>query len=279
MALAGSLWAQPNVAFAPALLETSKKFYSFRTISVPNRGPASVKAVNSWVSQQTGGQLTHALDSWENDDFLLVDTTWFKGAWTRPFLENRTHPGDFTLLSGEKKQVPMMVQSGSFSYLRGNKFQAVRLPYHHAAMYVFLPDEDSTLKEFEKSLSAENWAAWISSFQSHEGYLELPRFHSEYRASIKTILDDLGLTRVSFAPAVENPEGAALTRVLQVILLTVDERGTEVVSAGVIGGVVGGVSSEPPPRPFRMIVNRPFFFAICDNESKTVLYMAGIVAP
>jgi serpin B len=93
--------------------------------------------------------LTHVLDSWQRDDFLLVDTTWFKGAWIHPFVASRTHPGDFTLLSGQKKQVPMMAEGGSFAYLRGANFQAVRLPYHHAAMYVFLPDEDSSLKEFE----------------------------------------------------------------------------------------------------------------------------------
>jgi serine protease inhibitor len=37
--LAGSLWAQPNVAFRPTFLERSKKFYSFETVSVPSRGP------------------------------------------------------------------------------------------------------------------------------------------------------------------------------------------------------------------------------------------------
>ena len=70
-----------------------------------------------------------------------------------------------------------------------------------------------------------------------------------------------------------------LTRVLQVVLLTVDERGTEVVSAGISGGVIGGVSAGPRPEPFRMIVNRPFFFAICDNQTQAILYMGAIVDP
>lgn len=282
--LAGSLWAQPNVAFRTTFLERSKKFYSFQTVSVPSRGPAAASAVNTWVSRQTGGALTHVLDSWQRDDFLLVDTSWFKGAWIHPFVASRTHPGDFTLLSGQKKQVPMMAEGGSFAYLRGANFQAVRLPYHHAAMYVFLPDEDSSLKEFEQSLTADKWAAWIPDFEGHEGYLELPRFRSEYRAPITAILEDLGVERAftslgSFAPAVSNPEGAALTRVLQVILLSVDEKGTEVVSADVIGGVIGGVHGGPRPEPFRMIVNRPFFFAICDDQTRAILYIGRIVAP
>jgi serine protease inhibitor len=124
----------------------------------------------------------------------------------------------------------MMADSGSFAYLRGAKFQAVRLPYYHAAMYVFLPDENSSLHEFEQSLTADKWDEWTRDFEDHEGYLELPRFRSEYRADVKAILPDLGVERAfttfgSFAPAVSNPEGAALTRVLQAILLSVDEKG------------------------------------------------------
>jgi serine protease inhibitor len=284
LVLAGSLWAQPKVAFRATFLERSKKFYSFQTVSVSSRGPAAASAVNAWVSRQTGGALSHVLDSWERDDFLLVDTTWFKGAWIHPFVVSRTHPGDFTLVSGQKKQIPMMAEGGSFAYLRGAKFQAVRMPYHHAAMYVFLPDEDSSLKEFEQSLTADKWAAWIADFERREGYLELPRFRLEYRAPIRTVLEDLGVKRAftnfaSFAPAVSNPAGAALTRVQQAILLSVDETGTEVASATFIGGVIGGIPGGPRPEPFRMIVNRPFFFAICDEQTRAILYMGRIVAP
>lgn len=281
---AGSLWTQPGVRFRRDFLGTNKKFYSFQTASVPNKGQAAADAVNAWVARKTGGTLTHALDSWQRDDFLLVDTTWFKGAWVKPFLTAQTHPGDFTLLSGQKKQVSMMAQGGHFAYLRGPKFQAVRLPYHHAAMYIFLPEEDSSLKDFEQFLTADNWAAWVADLSSREGYLELPRFRSEYRADVQMILRDFGMQRAfttfsSFAPLVENPEGAALTRVLQVISLKVDEKGTEVVSAGIVGGVIGGISTGPRPEPFRMIVDRPFFFAICDNQTHAILYMGAITDP
>lgn len=213
LTLAGSLWTQPGVGFNSAFLDTDKKFYSFQTTSVPNRGPAAVSAVNGWITRQTGGALTRALDSWNQDDFLLVDTTWFKGAWIEPFLTAQTHPGDFTLLSGQKKRLPMMARGGHFSYFRGPKFQAVRLPYFHAAMYVFLPDEDSSLKDFEQSLTADNWSTWLSGLASHEGYLELPRFRSDYRADVTAILSDMGMEKAftrfsSFAPLVQNPEGA-----------------------------------------------------------------------
>jgi len=284
LTLAGSLWTQPTVGFRREFLEVNEKFYHYQSFSVPNKRTAASGTVNTWIARQTGGSLINALDSWRQDDFLLIDATSFKGAWVKPFAEKSTQPKDFNLPSRQKRQVPMMSQSGFYSYLRGPKFQAVRLPYFHAAMYVFLPDEDSSLKEFEQSLTSESWASWIHDISGHEGHLELPRFQSNFRGEITGLLSDMGMDRLftslsSFAPLVANPEGAKLTRVVQVISLKVDEKGTEVVSAGIVGGVIGGVSTAPRPEPFRMIVDRPFFFAICDNQTNAILYMGAINDP
>ncbi len=284
LTLAGSLWLQPGVGFRSAFLDINRKFYFFDTTRVANKGSDATTAVNNWISKHTNGLLNAALDSWKKDDFLVVDATWFKGAWTMPFSVDRTHTADFTLRSGDKKKIPLMVQDRHFSYLRGPNFQAVQLFYYHASMYVFLPNENSSLGEFEQSLTPENWATWARDFGSKDGHLELPRFSAKYRGDAAAALDALGIRRAfttfsSFAPLVTNSEGAALTRTLQIVSLTVDEKGTEVASAGVVGGVPGGISSEPPPPPFRMIVDRPFFFAICDNRTGAILYMGAIVDP
>lgn len=284
LSLAGSLWTQPAVAFKSKFLEINKKFYSFQLGSVPNKGPAATRAVNAWSARQTGGLVNTALDSWRDDDFLMVDTTSFKGSWVKPFYEEETHPGDFNLPSGDKKRIPMMVQVGMYRYLRGPKFQAVRLPYSHAAMYVFLPDADSNLQGFERNLNADNWIKWLSDMAEQEGSLKLPRFRVEYRAELAENLSNLGMSHAfrpffSFGPLVENPEGAALTRVVQAVTIKVDEKGTEAASVTFTGGVIGGISSDPKPEPFRMIVDHPFFFAICDNETGTILYLGAVNDP
>jgi len=33
------------------------------------------------------------------------------------------------------------------------------------------------------------------------------------------------------------------------------------------------------PRPFEMIVDRPFFFAICDDFTKSILFMGAVEEP
>ncbi len=178
----------------------------------------------------------------------------------------------------------MMVQGGRYRYLRGPKFQVVRLPYSHAAMYVFLPDADSNLQEFERSLNADNWTKWLSNMTEQEGVLKLPRFSVEYRAELTKDLSNLGMLHsfqpfFSFGLLVQNSEGAALTRVVQAVTIKVDEKGTEAASVTFTGGVIGGISSDPKPEPFRMIVDHPFFFVICDNETGTILYLGAVNDP
>jgi len=81
------------------------------------------------------------------------------------------------------------------------------------------------------------------------------------------------------AAAFIHPEGTALTRVLQAVAIKVDEKGSEAASATFTGGVIGGIASGPKPEPFQIIIDHPFFFAICDNETQTILYMGAINDP
>jgi serine protease inhibitor len=281
--MSGSLWVKKPTVFRPQFLDINKKFFGFASATLADSDQAAARAISDWASRQTGAPLDGFINSVHGDDFVLVDTTWFKGSWVQPFLVSNTHPGDFTLLSGAKKSILMMSKSGEQEYLKAPKFQAVCLYYWNAEMYVFLPDEDSSLTEFEQSLTPNNWSTWLRQFRSRQGDLGLPKFHSAYRGDTKAVLQDLGVKDLfdsfhSFAPAVTNPEGAKLTRSVSVILLSVDEKGTEVVTTMMTGGVVGGIEGSPPP-PFRMIVNRPFFFAICDRKTKAILYMGAIVEP
>lgn len=281
--LAGSLWVRAQADFRAPFLNENRTYYGYTLAKLPESDGLAVAAVNRWAARHTAGRLAHLADSVRNDGFLLLDATVFHGNWMRPFDQTRTHSGDFTLASGQKKSVPMMVADDEIPYLRGKNFQAVQLEYGHAAMYVFLPDRDTTLAEFERSLTPENWHAWLRQMSQQEGHLEFPRFQSESRAEVTGALQNLGLVHLftsfrALAPAVSNPEGARLTRVLQAVSISVDEKGTDAVSAEVAAGVIGGVSAQPPP-PFRMLVDRPFFFAICDNQSEAVLYMGAIVDP
>src|SRR4029077_20863910 len=117
------------------------------------------------------------------------------------------------------------------------------------------------------------------------GYLELPQFEIRQQTDSMSVLEKMGLTLPfsnmrTFAPMI-GPVGGKLTRVQEGASMKVGETGAEILSYGVIGGVVGGICGNcpPPPPPFHMIVNRPFFFWIVDTRTNQTLYMGSVVEP
>jgi serine protease inhibitor len=57
----------------------------------------------------------------------------------------------------------------------------------------------------------------------------------------------------------------------------VNESGTEAAAVTSIGIVA--TSAQIPTQPFEMILDRPFFTAIRDNETGTILFMGQIQNP
>lgn len=68
-----------------------------------------------------------------------------------------------------------------------------------------------------------------------------------------------------------------ISRVQQKTYIDINEEGTE--AAAVTGVTMSITSVGPEVELFTMIVNRPFFFAIRDNQTGTLLFMGSIVSP
>ena len=68
----------------------------------------------------------------------------------------------------------------------------------------------------------------------------------------------------------------AISEVKHKTFVEVNEEGTEAAASTSVGVAV---VSAPIEQPFKMIVNRPFFYAIRDNKTGSLLFMGSIVEP
>lgn len=280
--MAGAIWI-PEGHFSRSFLAVNASSYGYSAFL---RRPAAA-SINQWASRETHGKLSEIVRDIGNDDFVLATLVNFKSRWVQPFSPSETHSSEFTLLSTAKKPVQMMPKrSPDFTYLKGSNFQAVKLNFYDAAMFVALPDENSSLQAFVDALTTESWQDWSGQFIRHDGYLELPRFEIKQERDGMAVLKKMGLTLPfsdfhTFVPLVGIPEGAKLTRVQEGASMKVDETGAELTSYEVVGGVRGGICGNcpPPPPPFHMVVNRPFFFWIVDTRTDQTLFMGTVVEP
>ncbi len=285
ISIANSLWAGEAQPFKPEFIEKIQHFYSAEVKNLNFGAPGASNIINDWVKQNTNGKIDKIVDEIGSDTVLvLLNAIYFKGNWKYPFPREATQQRPFTLLNGAQKQHPMMFrQVSNLQYYQNEMFQAISLPYGEGrlSMYIFLPFKGVSLKTFYESLNAENWQKWLNQFDSpdksdHSGeiLIGLPRFKLEYSIELNDALKALGM-EIAFREGADfsamTPSPLQIDLVQHKTFVEVNEEGTE--AAAVTGaGMTRGIPDE-------MIVDRPFFLVIRDNQTGTILFMGSIVEP
>lgn len=281
--IANSLWSRQGLPLKPEFKAGVEKYFDGRAEALDFGSPQALRTINGWVNEKTNGKIERIIERIPPDAALyLINAVYFKGIWQRQFDKALTQDREFHLAGGRSKKMPFMRQDGEYQYLRGEGFQAARLPYGSGrfAMYLFLPDNRDGLGALLKQATPENWANWLSGFQKNKGHIELPRFKADFFRDLVPALDKLGMGP-AFGSAADfsgmAPAGLTIDEVLHKTVVEVNEEGTEAAAVTSIG--VRFTSVRPEPEPFRMIVDHPFLMAIVDRETKAVLFMGAIYEP
>ncbi|MBD2258556.1 serpin family protein [Pseudanabaena sp. FACHB-2040] len=284
--LANSLWAKAGgIDLKPDFVDIAKSAYRAEVQVLDFSQPSALQTINSWVERATAGKIPGILDEIIQSDVLfLLNAVYFKGAWQSPFDPSQTREEPFYQADGSTTNRPLMSQFGDFSYTEAENFQAVNLPYGNGrlSMVVVLPKTEAALAELQTQLTADTWQQWRSEFRQRPGNLKLPRFQMEYGVGLNEPLKDLGLG-IAFDPDQANFSNLSdastfISEVKHKTFIEVNEAGTEAAGATSIGI---SVTSAPiqQPLPFVMTVNRPFFLAIQDQVSGSILFMGWVMDP
>ena len=283
LTIANALWAKRGVPFQPEFIERTRSFYNANVTDLDFNDPSATATINGWVKQTTQGKITQIVDGLKPDAVLfLINAIYFKGKWATPFEPRSTSRQPFYLLDGRSKPHPMMSQTGDYKYFENDRLQAVSLPYgkKRVSLIILLPKKSVNLDDFYTSLTPENWQQWMSQLSTRSGSIQLPRFKLDYSIELKESLSALGM-----GPAFDAAEAnfAALssipTKIDQVkhkTVVEVNEEGTEAAAATSVGIVA---TSARMDEPFKLVVDRPFFCAIRDNQTGSVIFMGSIVDP
>ncbi len=286
LAIANSFWGRQEETFKPQFIQTLQEFYRADIRQVEFSDPQTVRAINEWVREETNGNINALLgrDDLNSDTVaVLINAIHFMATWTLPFPEDATRDRPFSRSDGTQIEHPIMfLETQYLAYCETPLFEAIELPYGNEgrlAMYVFLPKPDRSLVEFYEQLTLANWQRWLDRFEVLEGTIEvgLPRFQIEYKADLKSTLQQLGII-TAFNPNAEFQNITSRPFWISLIehktFAKIDEIGTEAAAATTVLASRGGEDTA-----VEMIVNRPFFFAILDVETNSILLMGSIVDP
>ena len=283
LSVANALWARKGFSLNAGFQARCRKYYGARVATMNFDSPAAADSINAWVRRNTRGKIGQIVtpDDLAQATVLVTNAIYFHGRWQEPFIKSATQAGPFALADGSTKTVPLMTQVTTYPYLETDQFQAVALPYGsgRVSMYVFLPKSDTDLDTFLGTLDARTWQDWARRMKPTLLTLFLPRFQARYRAELKGPLSALGMGSAFGLGADFTPmglRGSFLTQVIHQTVLEVTEEGT--VAAAATGASFGG--GGLPRSPDVMVrVDHPFFCAIQDNATGTLLFLGAIRNP
>jgi serpin B len=284
---ANAIWYRQDAHVKPEFMARNQQFFSATVAPLNFADPHSVDVINSWASEKTHGKISRIADGMIDQVYtrlFLANAVYFKGRWADPFDAKDTKDRPFHLRSGNQKDVPMMTQTKTFTYRHGTGYQAVRLPYQdeNLAMYVFLPDTNSSPEKLLGIMNGDTWQRVTKpGFSEKEGMVVLPRLKLEYSVELNQPLQALGM-KTAFDMVKADFSGIApqlyISAARQKMFVEVKEEGTE--AAAVTGiAVMTESTAMPLPNPFQMIVDRPFLFLIEDKQTGTILFTGVMFDP
>lgn len=183
----------------------------------------------------------------------------FKGEWAEKFHSKKIKRLDFLTFEG-RRSVPMFEGAVYEAYLRHDDFQAVRLKYGDGkiALYLFLPESLEEFLKFAKDLDETRLQAWFPQFLERHGEIRMPCFQLSYESDLQAVTRNLGLSY---------DQEEKLKAVFYA-----DEKGAAQAPPAPAADIVG-------PEKFEMTVDRPFFFAVRDNETELLLLLGIVTNP
>jgi serpin B len=289
LSIASALWCQTGYRLKREFVEMlgARLGVEVREADLATTPGGAAREVNAWVSEATRGRIREILseaDIGALSRAILANAIYFKAPWLSQFEKEATRTEPFQLHDGRAVDAPMMHDTASRRYARGNGFRALEVPYGNdwIVMLLVLPDE-GRFDEVERSLDFTALVELTRRVEPVRVALTLPRFRVESSFALRKPLERMGIVEAFSAGAdftrISDESGFALGEVLHKAVVDVDEKGTEAAAATAVMMLTATRAPKKPPPPLEFRVDRPFLFLIGDKPTGTVLFVGRVLTP
>ncbi len=283
-----TLWVQAGLPLSPGF---TGQFVDIAEVTVRpadfQSAPAEARAqINDLIAEQTAGKITNLLGRdavSAATRLVLANAVYLKAAWTFPFPARATadapfYPGD---AGGAPLSAATMRLTSDLAYLRADGYQAVLLPYKDSrlAMAVVLPEAGPPAALAPRL--ARGLAPLLAGATRQSVALSLPKFRQRAGFGLIPVLQQLGVqdafTSAADFSGITSAVRLFIGAVVHQAYIDVDEQGTEAAAATAV--TMRPMALRRGPEPVRMIVDRPFLFAITDTVTGLPLFLGQVTRP
>ena len=279
--LADSIWYRDDEAtlrINETFLQTNADWYNAQIYAAPFDA-STVKDINAWCKKQTDGMIDKIVDSLDEEDLMyLINALVFDAKWSNKYEKSDVEDGLFHNSNGSEKNVKML-SSEETVYLCGSSAQGFSKNYagDKYSFVALLPDEGTDIYDYIDSLSGEVWQNLWNGREHTPVHVKMPEFTYSTEMNLVDSLKALGMTDMFGSGADFSKMGTASAgslycgEVRQKTFIQVDRNGTK--AAAVTWGTMKATA---------MLLNifieldRPFVYAIVDNETGLPLFLGAV---
>lgn len=288
--IADSVWIDNDnnqVEFNEDTLKKIENDYKAGLFKVNLQSDDTASKISQWVSSHTNGKL-----STEPSEFKITDpgevmeifnAIYFKDEWVNQFYKEETKKENFYLSNGSAVSTDFMYQTVACDIYSGNGYKTSSLNFANGNKMVFiLPDEGKSpydilenghkLQEAVNSLSDEKGVYSEVSFS-------VPKFDYKTTIDLNKCAKDLGIENIYNSDAdftkFSKNGNLHVSKIKQNTCMTVNENGAE---ASAYTQIEFKCTSALMVNHDEMNLNRPFLFAITDNNN-TPLFIGVVNNP
>lgn len=285
--VANSIWGEQSVSFFPEFTTMLKDRYGseLRTVSYRSNSAGARREINNWVDEKTNSKIPELIASGilnSDTTMVLVNAIYFKAPWMHQFDKGRTEDGDFHTPTGVVK-AKMMKQKIETRYADDDRTQIVELPYKSGvtSMLLILPREGQEISTAESAMFETDWDQKLEQMRRRSVQLSMPKWTTRYQADVGDTLKAMGM-KLAFSDAADfsgmtTDERLAISNVIHEAFVAVDEQGTEAAAATAVA--MTRLSMPIQEDIVEMTIDRPFVYAIRDNESGAILFAGRVTKP
>ncbi|MDR0293515.1 MAG: serpin family protein [Oscillospiraceae bacterium] len=282
LSLANAVWFRDTseLRVKPDFLQKNADYYGAAAYkSAFDAG--TVKEINGWVKDNTGGLITEILRDIDKADMLyLINTVLFDAEWQSVYYKENVRKDGFTGNGGKVSNVDFM-HSNEYLYLEDELAAGFIKPYVGGA-YSFaalLPNEGVSVEDYIQSLTGGAFLDIIGNAQETLVYASMPKFQYDCSLEMNDTLKALGIPdafaaeKADFSKMADYPGGLYISQVLHKTFISVDELGTKAGAATMVA--MAGAGAPMEPKTVRL--DRPFVCAIIDNATNLPLFLGAVI--
>ena len=285
LSLANSIWLRDDahLTVEPAFLQTNADWYGAGAFKAPF-DHSTCKEINRWVEDHTNGMIDGVLDKIPAEAMLyLINALAFEAEWQSVYETTQVWQDTFTAQDGTERTVDFL-HSKEYRYLSDDKASGF-IKYYADNQYAFaalLPDEGVSVSDYVAGFTGEKLHDLLLNCTAEPVYTSIPKFETEYAASLAETLQSMGLTdafdsaKADFTAMGRSENGPLfINDVIHKTYIKVDEKGTK---AGAVTAVEMNVESAAPIEdPKEVNLNRPFIYMIVDTEANLPIFLGTML--